>query len=578
MQTLPIINNSKQLKAHNNKHYQYECKHIGELLVDANVITPLQLKETLLQQNNSSDKRLGELLLQNGLVNQEQVDIALCQRFGVAFVNLRQFDIDPNAVKCFPAAFARKHTVMPLLLEGDTLMVAITDPTNTDLVNMMRFVTEKILEISVALPEDIAYAISTHFGNEEAQTALELLDTSANVEPFQVEASIDERLGEERPIVQLVQNLLMDATVRRASDIHIQPREKLLDILFRIDGVLQNIQSFNKNLLPALVSRIKIIGNMDISEHRLPQDGRSRVRYMGKEIDLRLSVIPSIYGESVVIRLLDTEFALSNLEELGFHDQDATTLRHLLSQTNGVFLVTGPTGSGKSTTLYTALDHIKKTKVNIITVEDPVEYHMDKITQIQINEHTGYTFAKALRHILRHDPDVIMVGEIRDQETAKMAIESALTGHLVLSTLHTNSAASTVTRLLEIGVEPYLVTSTLLGVLAQRLVRRNCPHCLEEESVDASVRELLGASENDIFYQGKGCDRCHQTGIHGRRAVYELLSVSQEMKALLKPGVSNLLLQQQAIKDGMTPLTEQALRLAKEKTISLSEVYRVRLS
>ena len=317
---------------------------------------------------------------------------------------------------------------------------------------------------------------------------------------------------------------------------------------------------------------------MDISEHRLPQDGRSRVRYMGKEIDLRLSVIPSIYGESVVIRLLDTEFALNNLEELGFRDQDATTLRHLLSQTNGVFLVTGPTGSGKSTTLYTALDHIKKTKVNIITVEDPVEYHMDKITQIQINEHTGYTFAKALRHILRHDPDVIMVGEIRDQETAKMAIESALTGHLVLSTLHTNSAASTVTRLLEIGVEPYLVTSTLLGVLAQRLVRRNCPHCLEEESIDASVRELLGASENGIFYQGKGCDRCHQTGIHGRRAVYELLSVSQDMKALLKPGVSNLLLQQQAIKDGMTPLTEQALMLAKEKIISLSEVYRVRLN
>ena len=317
---------------------------------------------------------------------------------------------------------------------------------------------------------------------------------------------------------------------------------------------------------------------MDISEHRLPQDGRSRVGYMGKEIDLRLSVIPSIYGESVVIRLLDTEFALNSLEELGFSDQDAVALRHLLSQTNGLFLVTGPTGSGKSTTLYTALNHIKKTNVNIITVEDPVEYHMDRVTQIQTNEHTGYTFAKALRHILRHDPDVIMVGEIRDQETAKMAIESALTGHLVLSTLHTNSAASTVTRLLEIGVEPYLVTSTLLGVLAQRLVRCNCPHCLEQEPVDSSIRELLGASDDDAFYKGKGCVRCHNTGVHGRRAVYELLSVTQEIRTLTKPGVSSLLLQQQAIKGGMTPLTEQALTLAKQKIISLSEVYRVRLS
>lgn len=578
MQPLPIISNSKQLKAHNNNHYQYECKHIGELLVEANVITSLQLKEALIQQHTVSDKRLGEILLQSGLVNQEQVDIALCQHFGVAFVNLRQFDIDPEAVSCLPAAFARKHTVMPLLLEGDTLMVAITDPTNTDLVNMMRFVTEKVLEISVALPEDIAYAISTHFGNEEAQTALELLETPTNIEPYHVDASIDESLGEERPIVQLVQNLLMDATVRRASDIHVQPREKLLDILFRIDGVLQHIQSFNKNLLPALVSRIKIIGNMDISEHRLPQDGRSRVRYLGKEIDLRLSVIPSIYGESVVIRLLDTEFALGNLEELGFHDQDATILRHLLSQTNGVFLVTGPTGSGKSTTLYTALDHIKKTKVNIITVEDPVEYHMDKITQIQTNEHTGYTFAKALRHILRHDPDVIMVGEIRDQETAKMAIESALTGHLVLSTLHTNSAASTITRLLEIGVEPYLVNSTLLGVLAQRLVRCNCLQCLEEEPVAPSIRELLDVSDDDIFYKGKGCDQCHNTGINGRRAVYELLSVTQEIRALIKPGVSSSLLQKKATESGMTPLTEQALILAKQKIISLSEVYRVRLS
>jgi len=561
--TPTVIENSEQLKAHNKHHYQYVPRHLGELLIDAKVITPLQLRDALLEQKNSIDQRLGEVLQHQGLANQEQIDRALCQRFGIAFVNLQRFDIDPKAVKCLPAAFVRKHTVMPILLEGDKLMVAVTDPTNTDLVNMMRFITEKVLEISVALPEDIGYAISTHFGSGDVDSALELVEVSPNIEPFQVDANSDENLGQERPVVQLVQNLLMD---------------KLVDVLFRVDGVLEKTQSFNKNLLPAIVSRIKIIGNMDISEHRLPQDGRSRLRYLGKQVDLRLSIIPSIHGESVVIRLLDTECALSSLEELGFRGKDASQLRHLLTQTSGIFLVTGPTGSGKSTTLYTAIDHIKKSGVNIITVEDPVEYHMDKVTQIQVNNQTGYTFAKALRHILRHDPDVIMVGEIRDKETAKMAVESALTGHLVLSTLHTNSAASTITRLLEVGVEPYLVSSTLLGVLAQRLVRCNCPYCLEKETVDPSIREMLGVTSDTPFYQGKGCDRCHHTGIHGRQAVYELLATSSDMKEMLATGVSSVKLQQQAILDGMTPLPQQGIELAKRKIISLSEVYRIRLS
>lgn len=578
--TPPTIDNSVQLRAHNRNHYQFVPKHLGELLVEAKVITPIQLRDALLEQKNATGQRLGDVLQHQGLANQEQIDIALCQRFGVAFVNLQRFDIDPEAIKCLPAAFVRKHMVMPMLLEGDTLMVAVTDPTDTDLVNMMRFITEKVLEISVAVPEDIGYSISTHYGTGtgDVESALELIDVSSTTEPFQVDANSNENLGQERPVVRFVQNLLMDATVRRASDIHIQPREKLVDVLFRVDGVLEKTQSFNKSLLPAIVSRIKIIGNMDISEHRVPQDGRSRVRYLGKQVDLRLSIIPAIHGESVVIRLLDTECALSSLEELGFRDKDASQLRHLLTQSNGIFLVTGPTGSGKSTTLYTAIDHIKKSGVNIITVEDPVEYHMDKVTQIQVNNQTGYTFAKALRHILRHDPDVIMVGEIRDRETAKMAVESALTGHLVLSTLHTNSAASTITRLLEIGVEPYLVSSTLLGVLAQRLVRCNCPYCLEEETVDPSIREMLGVSTDTPFYYGKGCDRCHNTGIHGRRAVYELLATSSDIKEMLTTGASSVKLQQQAILDGMTPLTQQGVELAKRKIISLAEVYRIRLN
>lgn len=572
------IERSEQLRAHHQTHYRFIPKHVGELLVEAGVISEHQLREALLEQAHSAGTRLGEILQAHGLITEEEIDLALCQRFGVPFVKLRSFDIDPAAVRVLPANLARKYMVMPLLLDGDRLIVAVSDPTDADLINTLRFVTGKVLEIAVAIPDEIAYAISTHYGSEDVRNVLEHIEIpQVSSEPYQLEASEAERLGQERPVVQLVQNLIMDAMARRASDIHIKPREKQAEVLFRVDGILQNVQVLHKNLLPAIVSRIKILGNMDISERRLPQDGRSRIRYLNKVVDLRLSVIPSIHGESVVIRLLDTQFAMQSLEQLGFAGNDAETLQHLLTRNNGIFLVTGPTGSGKSTTLYTALDQVRKTNVNILTVEDPVEYRVDGITQIQVNHQTGYTFAKALRHILRHDPDVIMVGEIRDPETAKMAVESALTGHLVLSTLHTNSAATSITRLLEIGIEPYLVNSSLLGILAQRLVRTNCPHCLVEEEISEGIRRTLNVAADDTFWVGKGCDRCHKTGVHGRRAVYELLAMNSTLREMLVAGVSSVSLERQAIADGMTPLTEHAVSLARQKLISLAEAYRIRL-
>ncbi|MCG8668321.1 MAG: GspE/PulE family protein, partial [Pseudomonadales bacterium] len=472
---------------------------------------------------------------------------------------------------------ARKHMVLPLVLDGDKLIVAVTDPSDTDLINMLRFLSGKVIEVGVSLPDEIAFAISKYYGGEEMRNALEHIEMPSSVEPYHIDANEAETIANRKPVVQLVQNLIMDAMARRASDIHIRPGDSKAEVFFRVDGVLRREQAFDKQLLPALVSRVKIISNLDISERRLPQDGRSRIRYMGKLVDLRISIMPSIHGESVVIRLLDTQFAMSTLEQLGFSGDDASRLRGLLSRNNGIFLVTGPTGSGKSTTLYTALDHIRNSDVNIITVEDPVEYRIDGITQIQVNHQTGYSFARALRHILRHDPDVIMVGEIRDQETASMAVESALTGHLVLSTLHTNDAASTVARLLEIGIEPYLVNSSLLGVLAQRLVRCNCPYCLEEEEVDPQIREELGVAADETFYRGTGCDHCHHTGIHGRRAVYELLTVSPSLKSLIAARANAGEIQAQAIEDGMSQLTDHALQLARQKLISLQEVYRVRL-
>ncbi|WP_097459124.1 GspE/PulE family protein [Mangrovitalea sediminis] len=572
----PVITSADELRRHHNTQYRYTPRPLGEVLLDMQIITTAQLSEAL-EEQKISHLRLGETLQQMGIVTQEQILRGFSEHFGVPYITLRHFDVETRALACVPASFARKHMVVPLLLEGDRLLIALQDPTDTDLVNMLRFITGKVLELCISSPDDIGYAIAAHYGGQEMQSALDDMDVVVEKEPFHLDVNAEEQLGHERPIVQLVKNMITEALVRRASDIHIRPQESGVDLYFRVDGVLQKVRSFDKKLLPAVVSRLKILGNMDISEHRVPQDGRTRIHYMQKTVDLRLSVIPAIHGESVVIRLLDTQFALKNLEQLGFEDADAQRLRHLLTRNNGIFLVTGPTGSGKSTTLYTALGHLKNSNVNIITVEDPVEYHLNGITQIQVNHATDYTFARALRHILRHDPDVVMVGEIRDQETAKMAVESALTGHLVLSTLHTNDAATSVTRLIEIGVEPYLVNSALIGVLAQRLVRRTCPECKAPEPTDPEMCRILGVPEDETFFHGLGCDHCNGTGISGRMAVYELLEVTPELRKLIGQDVAADVIEQQAVRDGMTRLTDSALKLARDGHISLAEVYRVRL-
>ena len=388
------VESSEALKKHSGSLYQFVPKHIGELLVEAGVITQLQLKEALIEQSKSSGVRLGDALESLGLATREEVDQALCQRFGVPFLRLSHFDIDANAVKLIPAHIARKHAVLPLVLDKDKLIVAVADPTDTDLINMLRFITGKVVEIGVATPDEIGLGISRCYGSEEVRYALEHIELPTAAEPYHMDANEAESMANQRPVVQLVQNLILDAMARRASDIHIRPGDKRCEVFFRVDGQLLSVQTFDKHLLPALVSRIKIICNLDISERRLPQDGRSRIRYMGKVVDLRISIMPSIHEESVVIRLLDSQFAMAGLEELGFSGDDATRLRHLLTRNNGIFLVTGPTGSGKSTTLYTALAQIRRRNVNIITVEDPVEYRVDGITQVQVNHQTGYSFAR----------------------------------------------------------------------------------------------------------------------------------------------------------------------------------------
>lgn len=555
----------------------YSAYHpLGEILVQHHVISREQLSQALEEQKQLGSTRLGQLLQDRGWAETDDIAAALAEVMGLPFVHLDRFNIDTHVIERIPAEFAREHGCVPIYATSDRLVVAVSDPTDTELLGMLKFITGKSIDLALSNEAEIFAAISRHYDAGEEQKALANIRSNTVAHPKD-EKTLKRSVEENKPIIHLVQNLLSDALIRRASDVHIRPRQTHTEVLFRIDGQLLLVRKLDKALLPMVVSRIKVLGNMNLAEHRLPQDGRYRFTVQNKTVDLRLSVIPALHGESVVVRLLDTDFALRDLQSLGYSAGDEQRLKHLLSRSQGIFLVTGPTGSGKSTTLYTALGHIRKSNPNIITVEDPVEYHLDGITQIQTRPEIGYTFARSLRHILRHDPDVIMIGEIRDRETANMAVESALTGHLVLSTLHTNDASSTITRLLEMGIEPYLVNATVIGVLAQRLVRKNCTHCRVPEPVTESIRTHLNVPMDEVFYHSPGCEHCHHTGVQGRAAVYELLTVTQALRASIEAGASLDQLERQARADGMTPLTQHAIRLARKGIISLTEAYRVRL-
>ena len=570
-----LFKNSHELRQHLKEHPSLTPPgmSLGNLLLECGVITPSQLEKALNHQHEHPELgRLGQVLLELKMISAERLGLTLAQQLGIAQVSLENFDIQPECLKLVPESLARRYLVVPLMLDGERLIVASPDPTHCELLHLLGFVTGKPVEAVLANANEVEQAISRLYASA---TAHELPENEASEQSLSLHRI--KQLAEDPPTVRFVDSLLEEAISRRASDIHLRPGEHDVVILLRIDGVLLEIRRVKHSNLSAIVSRIKIIGGMNIAERRLPQDGRHMVRQGERTIDLRLSIMPTVHGESVVIRILDTRQSLKTLDQIGFNGRDVERFRDLISHNQGIVLVTGPTGSGKSTTLYAALNGIKSSGVNIITVEDPVEYQIDGIRQIQVKPQIGYTFARALRHILRHDPDVIMVGEIRDQETAMMATESALTGHLVLSTLHTNSAATTITRLLEIGIAPYLLNASLLGVLAQRLVRRNCPHCLVEEEVSAHVRSTLGLSSDEPFYVGSGCEHCRNLGFAGRVAAYELLEVTPALRALIEPSVSAQSIEQQAIHDGMRPLTQSALQLARDKLIPLNEVYRVRL-
>ncbi|OUR85393.1 hypothetical protein A9Q92_08210 [Methylophaga sp. 42_8_T64] len=531
--------------------------------------------EVPLEDFDVEESSIAAIALESNLLStEEQTQRILAERLGLPFVKLSDFHVDEEVLNIVPADFARAHNIIPIGITQSHIQVAMAFPMRQELYQSLCFITGLTVDASVTTLKDVQWAINHYYGIQSDDFDSATVETT---ETLIEEMHELERLGSERPIVRLVSTVIRDAIERNASDIHVRPGAEKVELVYRVDGSLISVREFSKSLLPAVVSRIKIIGGMNIAERRIPQDGRCCVRTNGFVVDLRISIMPTVEGESVVIRLLNSQVGLRPISELGFSQHDEDVLRDILHKNHGVFLVTGPTGSGKSTTLYAALAEVQKQNVNILTVEDPVEYHMDGIQQIQINHSIGYTFARALRNILRHDPDVILVGEIRDNETCKIAVESALTGHLVLSTLHTNDAPGAVTRLLEMGIEPYLLTGSLLGVLAQRLVKKNCSHCLEIEPVDIQARQSLAIDADEEFYHGFGCEHCHQTGIDGRVTVYELMCMTEKIKKIISPDVDTAEIYKQAIKQGMVTLTNNALNRARAKEISLAEVYRVRL-
>ena len=556
---------------------------LGTLLLENGSLTQEQLQLALEEQREHPDTQLGHILVSMGLVWQQDINQALAYKLGIPRVELKNILPEADILKEISAEIAMLYNILPIMMSNDRLVVAMENPLDLHVVEALQFHTNHRIEPVIASHEDLNWAVGNHYGSIDQTQLIEEINAENHFdfreENVATSRSTIEQEASKRPVVRLINAIILQGVLRNASDIHIRPGRDKADIYYRVDGVLQYSRTIDKSLLMPLIARIKIIGRMDIAERRRPQDGHARLFHQGKNIDLRISVMPSVKGESAVIRILDKSVGLRSLEELGFLDKDLEQLKLLLSNNHGIFLVTGPTGSGKSTSLYAMLTDIKQRGPHIITVEDPVEYDMDDVEQMQISNIIGYSFAEALRHILRHDPDVIMVGEIRDQETGHIAVKSALTGHLVMSTLHTNDAVSAVTRLIEMGIEPYLVSSTLLGVLAQRLVRKICPECkTEDKDVPDVVRKVLKLSKKERFYRGQGCKQCNHTGYHGRTTVAELLTITPEMVTMINSGASESELRELATKQGLVSLTQNGIKLARKGETTLAEIFAVRIN
>ena len=549
---------------------------LGDLLISAGVIRPEQLNDALAIQKKTRE-RLGDVLINNGIITEQQLIEALQMQLGVDFVDLTAVSIPLELARFVPRSIAKKYCVVPVKLQKDELYVAMSDPLNFEAQEEIKSASHKQVVPMIATRRAVEQAIATLYGNEGTARAIEEMkreagSNQADIVPVQMSKAVDNGAAE-APTIRFVNSVIERAITERASDIHLEPQEGEMVVRMRIDGVLRRVFTVPANLQATVIARLKIMGGMNIAERKIPQDGRAMVTAKDKEIDLRISSIPTIYGEKIVLRLLDKSSGHINRKTIGLEGEDEKKYDRLLKNSSGVILIVGPTGSGKSTTMCAMIQELCSEQTNIMTLEDPVEYNIPGTNQCQINEKTGMTFAVGLRSILRQDPDVISVGEIRDGETASIAVRAAITGHLVISTLHTNDAVSTISRLVDIGVEPYMISSALRGVVSQRLVRKICPHCRKAYTPTEEEKRMVGIPENEdvTFYKGEGCQECGRTGYRGRRGVFEILTLDAALRREVANNASSEELTKTALENGFVTMKDNCRRLVLEGVTTVSE-------
>jgi type IV pilus assembly protein PilB len=563
---------------------------LGELLTKASLISQDQLKEALKLQKDTGGK-LGETLIKLGFVSEEDITECLSQQFGVPSISLVHFEIDPSVIKLIPADVARKYNILPVNKTGATITIAMADPTNVFAMDDIKFMTGYNVEPVVASELGIKSAIDNYYGTTSSLELKKVMEDlqqseSADLEVLEEEEDMDMAAladsAEEAPVVKLVNLILTDAIKRGASDIHIEPYEKEFRVRFRIDGTLYEIMNPPLKLKDAITSRMKILAKLDISEKRLPQDGRIKLKMKlndkNKELDFRVSVLPTLFGEKIVMRLLDKDNLRLDMTKLGFEPESLVRFEEAIFKPWGMVLVTGPTGSGKTNTLYSALSKVNSPEVNIMTAEDPVEFNLPGINQVQMKESIGLNFAATLRSFLRQDPNIILVGEIRDFETAEIAIKAALTGHLVLSTLHTNDAPSTINRLMNMGIEPFLVATSVQLIAAQRLARRVCGNCKEAVEISPQALMNIGFRKDEVgtftVYKGRGCDKCNSTGYKGRVGLIEVMGIDDTIRELILSGGTAIDIKKRAAENGMISLRRSGLIKIKDGVTTIEEVVR----
>ena len=560
----------------------FNALRLGELLIKKGLISAEELEQAL-EEQKVTEQPLGRTLVEMGFLTEIQLLTPLAQHFGVPFLPDGLYPDKPLEGVSFPVKYMKEYGFAPLKAEDNTLTIVMADPSNTLIINELKTaIGYKKIEVYLGAESDIAAAIDRYYG--EGSTTIGDIVESVPIEGEEWDLPEDDHdishlrdMALEAPVIRIVNLLISRAIERGASDVHIEPFEGVLKVRYRIDGILHDVESPPKRLQDAIISRVKIMSKLNIAERRLPQDGRIKLKVSGRDIDLRVSTVPTLSGESVVMRILDSASLVLSLEKLGFSPGILRQFESLVRRPYGIVLVTGPTGSGKTTTLYAALDKINSPDKKIITIEDPVEYNLRGINQIQVKPAIGLTFANGLRSIVRQDPDIIMVGEIRDPETAEIAIQSALTGHLVFSTVHTNDAAGGITRLLDMGVENYLLASSIMGILAQRLVRVNCQSCKRGEQASPELLQEAGlpATEPFMAYEGAGCEACDQTGYRGRIGIFELLPVDEDIRVPILEKTSSNIIKQQAVSKGMVTLRADGLEKVRAGLTSIAEVLRV---